>query len=414
MTSKWQRNLRIIRLIRICFSLIFSIPVISLYWQDNGLSVFDIFVLQAIFSVAVLLFEIPTGYLGDLLGRKRTVIIASGIFAAGWAFYSVAHGFWGFVCAEIVLGLALAFLSGTDSSLVYESLTESNREKEYSRIEGKMFSLSNISAALASIAGGIAAAFFPVWTLMAVTSAVALVSFLSAMFITDPPRRVYSHPRGTVYGFYKILRYVFLKSKIVRAAVPLLAASSLATMLGVWLYQPLWQERSIPLWLFGILWALLFVPTSLGSHFAYKLESLLGKKGIILIMPIPTVAGYILAGFLPGFWAILPIYLVNFLRGVANPILTRYIHEETFSDKRATVISIQSFMFRIAYSATGPIVGAVALYAGLNMAFYISAGIVVAGMTICIPFFLKKLGDWNTHEQKKPENPIKDIPVDNT
>jgi len=31
---------------------------------------------------------------------------------------------------------------------------------------------------------------------------------------------------------------------MVRAALPLMAACSLATMLGVWLYQPLWQARA--------------------------------------------------------------------------------------------------------------------------------------------------------------------------
>ena len=41
----------------------FTMPIITLFFQENGLSMQDIFVLQAIFSITAILFEIPSGYL---------------------------------------------------------------------------------------------------------------------------------------------------------------------------------------------------------------------------------------------------------------------------------------------------------------------------------------------------------------
>jgi MFS family permease len=264
-----------------------------------------------------------------------------------------------------------------------------------------MGGLTYAGAAFSSIMGGLAVTFMPVWVLMLATAVLSSISFSLCFFLHEPEREVYSHPRGTLYGLYKIARYIFLRSKIVRAAVPLLAATSLATMLGVWLYQPLWEERQVPIFLFGLLWALLFLPSMLGSHFAHRLEKLLGKKGIILILPLFPLVGYMLAGLLPGVWAVLPIFLVNFLRGIAGPVLTRFIHEETYSDKRATVLSIQSFIFRLSYSGLAPFLGLVALHAGLRGAFLVSAALSAILIIIFIPFFLKRAKDWRIHTEKE-------------
>ena len=396
--APWRRNILFLTLIRINFSMMFAVPVIALYWKGNGLSVLDIFLLQAVFSFTVVLLEIPTGFLGDRLGRKRTILLSAAVHVAGWLLYAAARSFWFFAIAEITLGLSVALLSGTDSSFVFESLAAMKREDFYSKIEGRILGLHHLGAAVSSVAGGVLAAFVPVWWLMTGTAALAAVSFMLALGLREPVRETYRHPRGTWYGFYKILRYVFLKSKIVRAALPLLAACSLATMLGVWLYQPFWEARAVPVWLFGVLWASLFLPSSLGSHFAHKLEKFVGRRAIIFLLPLPPLLGYCLAALLPGYWALAPIYLVNLLYGMAPPILGRYIQEETHSDKRATVFSIGSFVFRIAYCGCGPLVGLVAKNAGLEPAFLVSAGIGVSCILLLIPFFLHKLKNW-------PESP---------
>jgi MFS family permease len=392
--SPWRRNIVLLTIIKLNFSMIFAIAVIASYWEKHGLSLFDIFLLQAIFSFSVVLFEIPTGFVGDKLGRKRTLLLAAAINVAGWIIYSSFRFFWGFVAGEIILGLSLAFLSGTDSAVVFESLKEMKSKDEYTKVLGRINGLHHLGAAFSSITGGICAMFLPIWWLMLATACVAVVSFSLALFIKEPEYEVYKHHRGTLYGFYKIFRYVFLRSKIVRAALPLLAACSLATMLGIWLYQPFWTARQVPIWLFGILWACLFIPSSFGSHFAHKMEKILGKRGVIFILPLPPLIGYALAGTLPGYWALIPIYFVNILYGLAPPILGKYIQEETFSDKRATVMSIGNFLFRITYCLLAPLVGFIANRLSIETAFLTITVTASVLIVIFIPFFLSRLKGW--------------------
>ena len=51
-----------------------AMPIIILFFQEHGLSLTQIMTLQAIYSFSVALFEIPSGYIADLFGRKQTII----------------------------------------------------------------------------------------------------------------------------------------------------------------------------------------------------------------------------------------------------------------------------------------------------------------------------------------------------
>ena len=53
------------------------IPVIVPYFTSLGLTMSQIFQLQATFAIGVVLFEVPTGYLGDLYGRKRSICLGA-------------------------------------------------------------------------------------------------------------------------------------------------------------------------------------------------------------------------------------------------------------------------------------------------------------------------------------------------
>lgn len=381
----YRRNITIVAWVRILYALLFCVPIITLYWKRYGLDLLDIFWLQAIFSVSVLVFEIPTGFIGDLLGRKKTLLLSTGVAASGWIFYTFAHTFGQFVFAEVYLGLAFGFLSGTDTSLVYESLKNLGEEERFTRVEGRQYAGRHWGEAFAALAGGLMAGWLPLEVTFVSTGVAALAAFGLCWGITEPPRETFNHPRGTWYGLYKIARFVFLRSRMVRWVAPLMAACSLSTMLGVWLYQPLWQEKQVPVWLFGVLWAALSVPAGLASHYAHVWEKKIGPTRLLWLLPLPAVAGYICLAWAPGYWALAGAYSVTLLRGLTFPVLTKYIHAETFSDKRATVMSVQSWLFRLSYFILGPVIGWLGKHHGLSAAFAASAVVSLIGVLVFVP-----------------------------
>lgn len=389
--KKYILNIRIILLIRICMSLLFCVSVITLFWKKYGLDLFDIFVLQAIFALSIVIFEVPTGHIADKIGRKKTLFLSTGIAFFGWMFYSISSNFFQFVIVEVVLGIAFSFLSGTDSSLLFESLSACGEEKSYTKYEGRQHALQFWAEAFSAFIGGILAGFISFRILLLLSCLSTLIAFISCFWIKEPERKPYYHPRGTLYGMYKIARFVFLKSKVVKYVLPLMAMFSLSTMLGVWLYQPIWEEIKIPVWMFGFLWALLSLPAGLAGHFAHEIECLIGKKKIIWLLPLPVIIGYLMTAFLPGYLVLIGIYIVPLLRGFNIPILLKYIHEETFSDKRATVISIQNWIFRLSYFCIAPLIGFIGKNYNIRIAFIACAFIVLITTGVFVPLVTRRI-----------------------
>ena len=75
----------------------FSIPIIVLFFKENGLSMQEIFLLQALFSVAVIALEVPTGHFADRFSRKASILIGGIVATIGYVIYSLSYSFWGFL-----------------------------------------------------------------------------------------------------------------------------------------------------------------------------------------------------------------------------------------------------------------------------------------------------------------------------
>ena len=50
-------------------------PIIVLFYEDHGLGLQDVFILKSVYSVAAVTLEIPSGYLADVWGRKKCLIL---------------------------------------------------------------------------------------------------------------------------------------------------------------------------------------------------------------------------------------------------------------------------------------------------------------------------------------------------
>ena len=103
--------------------LVFFAPVSLLVRTQAGVSQSMFFLLQALLSVITFLGEIPTGFLTDRIGYKRSLVLSQGLLLLARFLLFVS-----FICKSPVLfsveaiveGLSYCFVSGTDSAYVYE------------------------------------------------------------------------------------------------------------------------------------------------------------------------------------------------------------------------------------------------------------------------------------------------------
>ena len=78
-----------------------SMPIIVIFFQEHGLSLTQVMLLQAIYSLSVALFEIPSGFIADIFGRKYTIFISCIFSFIGYLVFCFYDGFYPFVFAEI-------------------------------------------------------------------------------------------------------------------------------------------------------------------------------------------------------------------------------------------------------------------------------------------------------------------------
>ena len=98
------------------FSLV--MPIIVLFYENQGLRLQDVFILKSVYSVAAVALEIPSGYLADVWGRRRCLILGCILFFGGYLCYSFTSTFEAFLIAELLLGIGQTLVNGADSALL--------------------------------------------------------------------------------------------------------------------------------------------------------------------------------------------------------------------------------------------------------------------------------------------------------
>ena len=146
-----NRNLRIFVWFRALFNARFYYPVFAVFFTDMGLTMAQFLWLNVIWALTIVIFEVPSGVLADLFGRRKLVIFAAMSMAIEMLLLILApqHGGWGLftVCAvnRLLSGLAEAAASGADEALVYDSL---KTVSENSKVLEKRWDDTLVSACL--------------------------------------------------------------------------------------------------------------------------------------------------------------------------------------------------------------------------------------------------------------------------
>ncbi len=347
-------------------------PIVVLFYQENGMTMSQIFILKSIYSVAMVATELPSGYLADVWGCRKTIIWGSLLGALGMLIYSLSASFYSFVFAEIVLGIGFSFVSGADSAILYDSLKGENRENEYIKYEGSITSAGNFAEALAGVAGGLLATF-SLRTPYYFQFFVACIGIPAAIMLKEP-EHILERVRLNMRQIISIVKQTYLQAEM-RAAIMISSFTGAATLTYAWFVQPYFQEAKVPVSVFGILWTLLNLSAGIVAMFSYRIERRLGQKFSLISIVVLLSLGFILSAFEISYAGIAIIFGFYIVRGLATPVLKDYINQYTDSNVRATILSVRNLEIRIIFAAIGPVLGF------LTDKFSLSTALIVCGIT---------------------------------
>jgi MFS family permease len=385
--SNFAKNIPRLYLIKISKWFNMVMPVVVLFYQDNGMGMHEIFVLKAIYSVAIVVMEIPSGWMADVWGRKKTLILGSLLGSAGFLTYSFSYGFWAFVVAEIILGVGHSFVSGADSAMLFDSLKAQNKTQRYTREEGRITSAGNFAEAIAGIAGGFLAAV-SLRTPFYFQFVVASLAIPAALTMIEPKVHAAEHIHS-VRKIIQNIRNTFTTNQNLRISILLSAVTGTATLTFAWFVQPFFKAINLPVEMFGIFWTALNLSVGISSVFAHKVEIFLGRSRSILLVIVLLSAGYFLTGISISYWGLAFLFMFYIIRGIATPIFKNYINQYTESEVRATMLSVRNFIIRIAFAGIGPLLGWITDNVSLNKAFLLAGGIYLLSAFVVVLPWLK-------------------------
>jgi len=138
--AQLEGNLRRYVLFRVLYSARFYYPVFTVLFLDYGLTLEQFAVLNMVWALTIVLAEVPSGALADIVGRKRLVVYAAFLMVIEMAvllWVPVGESsflFLAFLVNRICSGLSEAAASGADEALAYDSLKALGRESEWAHL----------------------------------------------------------------------------------------------------------------------------------------------------------------------------------------------------------------------------------------------------------------------------------------
>lgn len=332
-------------------------PTIVLFFQENGLELFDIMLLQAIYSVTIALLEIPSGYAADVFGRKNSMIVGTFFGLGGIIIYAFSFGFWGFLPAALCMGIGQSFVSGSDTALMYDSLLELKREKDFIKLEGRTISMGNFAEAVAFVIGGFLAEI-TLRTPFYYQIGIASIGFFTALLLTEPKVHKLSDGKKKPWKNIKnIIRFALKENKTLRYFILYSSIIGATTLTMAWFVQPYYKLLDINIIYFGIIGAILNIAVAIPSFYAHIIEEKIKTKYLLIFFLTALSICYFLVSQFVTLWSLSFLLIFYIVRGVATPVLRDYMNRHTPSEMRATIMSIRSFIIRIVFASISPLLG---------------------------------------------------------
>ncbi len=315
----------------------------------RGLDATEFGLITAVYYVTTVVLEVPSGILADRVGRRPLLVAGAALNALGFGVLFASFSLPSFLLAEALIAAGTAAVSGADSAWLHDRLAAEGREHEYARIEGAGFagwllatSIGMPLADLTLVRGG-----DPSDAILVTVAAQGLAILLSLSF-EEPARsglaarEIARDAARTVWRVPGLARWIALavgNFVLIRAAIVLI-------------YNPWLGEAGVPVERWGSLLAVINLVGGLAAWQAYRLSRGRRAEVAFALMPVLLVGMYLAlaASRMP---AVALVFTVQGVMLGILPVVVRTVLNARIPDAshRATVLSIESLLCRVAFAA---------------------------------------------------------------
>ncbi|MDP4089635.1 MAG: MFS transporter [Bacillota bacterium] len=330
--------------------LIFYGPIATLYRQHRGISMYDIFLIESISWILMIIFEVPWGFFADRFGYKKTLIISNFIYFFSKIIFYEAHSFGMFLLERVFLSLALSGISGCDIALLYSSAGEDESEKVIGRYSA-VATAGFLAASLLSTA--------IVGRSMDETALLTIIPYglaaLLTFFLRDIEMAQERRPK-----LRKSLKNALRNRQILLIVISAALGREVIQAVSVFLNQAQYIRSGIDIKYFGILTAAVqIIPLSAAK--AHAVSERLGKlSGMLLLYSIIAVSCLTLIFTRSAPLSILCIILAAGSMSLAAPMALDMQNKSITTGDRATILSVYAMGGDLIGALFNPVIGGAA------------------------------------------------------
>lgn len=367
----------------------------TLFLLDAGLSNLEAFAANAFFTAGMVLFEVPTGVVADVWGRRVSYLMGTLTLAGStflyWLLWVMEAPFGLWAAVSILLGLGFTFFSGAVEAWLVDALHYAKYDGSLETVMGRGQMVSGVAMLGGSVLGGVIAQVtnLGVPFLMRV-GVLGVMFFVAARAMRDlgfTPERT-AKPLHEVRKTFDASIEHGLKNRPVRWVM---LAAPFASGVGIYTFYAL-QPYLLELWgdpdaysIAGLAAAIVAGAQILGGYLAPRFRQLFRKRTTALILATFLSAGVLGAlGLTDSFWVALALLTVWALVFAAEmPIRQAYLNDMIPSRQRATVLSFDSLMGSSGGVVIQPVLGRAA-----DVYSYSTSLVVGAAIQLCAAPFL--------------------------
>lgn len=370
-------------------SLSFFFATYVVFLVSNGLDLLQVNLINCFFMAGVFVLEVPTGVFSDLIGRKKSYIIACFCFSLSMFVYYLSGTFWMFVIAELIAALAHSFFSGSLEAWLVDSLKYYGHKGELNNVFKREQQFGQIGVVAGAFVGGYVGMTNLALPWLYSSIGMALFGIFCCFAIKE--EYALKHTRACGLNAVREIIAESVKYGVRKRSVLYIICFGAIFAFVCQALNMQWQImfKGYGLntdklgWIFVGISVFIFIGNQLSSWF---LKVCRNEKEAILLSQLITGIGILLASY----FSILDLILTSFLvheigRGSFRPLIKTYINKRIPSEQRSTIISFNSMAGMVGTTSGLIMSGWLAKNYSISTAWFFSALVLL----IAIPIFFR-------------------------
>jgi MFS family permease len=365
----------------------FTRGIWMIYLASKGMSLTQLGLLETIFHLTSFTMEVPTGAVADIFGRRTSRIVGRIASLISVIILLLSNHFWMFAISFIFTALSYNLESGAGDALIYDSLKEIGEEDQFMRVNGNKELFYQTAGTISFLLGGfLAVKSYSV--AFALTIVIGIAAIIQSLTFVEPSIGGNCEEKGKENIFVRqikdSLKAIAKNPRIGSLIIFTQSIMAFCTCIFYYLQNYLkadgYNEAAI-----GAIYAVSALAAAATATQVHKLERVIKEKGILLIMPIVTIACIWGIAFSKYHYVLFIILMLT--ESIIYVAVSDYINKMIPSENRATILSFASMAFSFFMITLFPLVGIIGDRYSLSVAF-ISLGAVGSFLVLINSYFL--------------------------